>query len=661
VLYADILSMAKTHDYDADTGKGASKLLVFVDSLSRWVEAIPLHRDPTSSQILDLFMEHVVSRHGVPRCITTDQGSNLASRLCAAVLGATGVDLSATGAEHHEGVGAVERFQQTLVGMTRAADDGGSHWVDHLPFLLMSYRATPHRVTEASPAFLLYGRELRLPAQIHNLVDPTPDDSPANASTRLSASPSEDAPSADPDGDALAYGRRLHRMLVFAWRAARDATRNAQGATVADTVRTAAKPPQYQVGDRVARRLHDSANKLEYTYAGPYRIDAVMGNGRYRLTDLENNHTVKEFDVSNLRPYHTHVDADPLHSDEYLVDEILDRRGYSRQRQYRVKWRGYPRSQSTWEPRAELERRCVELLTAFDAARDRARIRHPAVAPPPPDAAPTDPPDRPTTPDAAVDPTTVPSHLPHTARFERGQWFYGRHITGPRGIQLRMLPARNFTDAELASDHFAALRHEVSAAFPPHLVAAASSQPSFRNRLEFSPDDLPHCRHAAKVWFTRTFRGAPQLLSFVRADSDDARPQYDTFGGKMDPVDRSEYHRCALRELREEVALPKPWNDPLGLELASFSRGHRLVNLTGPAPDRHPHRQALWLIHLEPDLYYRTARPTANGEREMKPGTLQWRPATDVIENLNSFSNVGRPVARALDELLTEQEEPVDA
>eukprot|EP00966_Prymnesium_polylepis_P311100 7187606-Prymnesium_polylepis.1 len=126
--------MAETHDYDKEKGTGASKLVVFVnvDSLSRWVEAIPVHKDPTSEQVFDLFMEHVVSRHGALRRMVTDHGSNLASKLCHAVMGSAGVDLRPTAAEHHEAVGTVERFHQMLIGMVRTANEGGSHWADHL-------------------------------------------------------------------------------------------------------------------------------------------------------------------------------------------------------------------------------------------------------------------------------------------------------------------------------------------------------------------------------------------------------------------------------------------------------------------------------------------------------------------------------------------------
>ena len=64
----------------------------------------------------------------------------------------------------------MERAQQTLVNMARATDEGGGHWVDHLPFFLMSMRASANRITHLSPAALLYGREFRLPAQ---LAEPT--------------------------------------------------------------------------------------------------------------------------------------------------------------------------------------------------------------------------------------------------------------------------------------------------------------------------------------------------------------------------------------------------------------------------------------------------------------------------------------------------------
>jgi len=141
-------------------------LLVFVDSLSRWIEATPLNTDPTSEQVLHAYLSDVVCRHGTPRELRSDSGSNFVRDLTSTILKLTGTDLTPTEAHHHEGVGLVERAQQTLVALARATNEGGAHWADHLPFFLMSMRASPNRLTSQSPALLLYGRELRLPSQI---------------------------------------------------------------------------------------------------------------------------------------------------------------------------------------------------------------------------------------------------------------------------------------------------------------------------------------------------------------------------------------------------------------------------------------------------------------------------------------------------------------
>jgi hypothetical protein len=124
IIYCDILSMAPTHEY-AKGKAGFDKLVVFVDSLTRWIEAQPVNGDPSSGDVLDIFMELVVSRHGMPRMLRTDLGSNLSSRLCHTILGKTGTNLSSTEGYRHEGVGLVERAQQTLIAMVRASNEGG--------------------------------------------------------------------------------------------------------------------------------------------------------------------------------------------------------------------------------------------------------------------------------------------------------------------------------------------------------------------------------------------------------------------------------------------------------------------------------------------------------------------------------------------------------
>ena len=68
----------------------------------------------------------------------------------------------------------VERFNRTLVqqlALFTAANQ--EDWDEHLPYLLMAYRASQHGSTAWSPALLMYGRELRSPVDL--LCGPTPE------------------------------------------------------------------------------------------------------------------------------------------------------------------------------------------------------------------------------------------------------------------------------------------------------------------------------------------------------------------------------------------------------------------------------------------------------------------------------------------------------
>ena len=68
---------------------GFTHLVVFVDTLTRWVEAVPFKGDPSSEQVLDAFLREVVCRHGVPRVVRGYNGKNLVSRLCRTIYGNT--------------------------------------------------------------------------------------------------------------------------------------------------------------------------------------------------------------------------------------------------------------------------------------------------------------------------------------------------------------------------------------------------------------------------------------------------------------------------------------------------------------------------------------------------------------------------------------------
>ena len=122
----------------------------------------------------------------------------------------------------------------------------------------------------------------------------------------------------------------------------------------------------------------------------------------------------------------------------------------------------------------------------------------------------------------------------------------------------------------------------------------------------------------------------------------------------MDPRDDAQYHRCALREIREEFALPTLWKEPLSLPLSAYPTGQRLVRIQRSRDDT-AHRVAVWLVLLPHDVSHLFTRLTADGAREAAPHSLRWRPAADVLANLSEFAFLA-PMREALSDLVDHPE-----
>ena len=331
-----------------------------------------------------------------------------------------------------------------------------------------------------TPSALLFGRELRLPAQIgeaNSTVAPSAQLQQIENETEMN--PLE------------AYALRVHYNLLYAWHAARNATSEAQALAISDTTRHTHQQT-YKEGDRVCRLLYDQANKLQYAYAGPYRIHAVLQNGRYQLTDLENNMIFDEFDSHNLRPYRTWVDEEELQPDEYLVDRILGHRDSRGTREYKIKWRQYPKSAATWEPKSEIMRRCAETVTQYETElstqrqekekkskaatkkRENSQSTDKGFAPDPTLLGKVNYGTHPATigqDDENISGNTEDRYLsddePVEACFKRGTWHYARYVATQRGRQLRQFSASSYTPEERESELFAKLREEFLARSAP--------------------------------------------------------------------------------------------------------------------------------------------------------------------------------------------------
>jgi hypothetical protein len=139
-------------------------LLTVVDRSSRWLEAIPIS-STTAAAVADALVTGWIARFGVPAQLTSDRGVQFCSEVWASLMSRLGVQHNLTTAYHPQANGMVERSHRQLKDALRARL-AGADWLAHLPWVLLSLRATPKEDSAVSSAELVYGRRLVLPGQL---------------------------------------------------------------------------------------------------------------------------------------------------------------------------------------------------------------------------------------------------------------------------------------------------------------------------------------------------------------------------------------------------------------------------------------------------------------------------------------------------------------
>jgi hypothetical protein len=152
-------------------------VLVMGEYLTRYITVASMP-DSTAESIAKVFYRNIITRHGVPEMVLTEQGQNFLSKIMDCLYKQCGVEAIRTSAYRPQCDGMVERANRTLADIISCYVTNNPHtWTDFLDVAAFVYNTAVHSSTGYSPFYLMYGREAREPddlmppARNRNLTD----------------------------------------------------------------------------------------------------------------------------------------------------------------------------------------------------------------------------------------------------------------------------------------------------------------------------------------------------------------------------------------------------------------------------------------------------------------------------------------------------------
>ncbi|KAF5799266.1 putative nucleotidyltransferase, Ribonuclease H [Helianthus annuus] len=336
------------------TRKGNDAIWVIVDRLTKSAHFLPIKETFSMERLAKLYVDEIVSLHGVPLSIVSDRDSRFTSRFWISFQESMGTRLNLSTAYHPQTDGQSERTIQTLEDMLRACViDFGGNWDNHLPLIEFSYNNSYHSSIEAAPFEALYGRKCRTPVCWAEIGE-----------SQLSGP------------EIVQETTDKITQIKERLKTARDRQKS-----YADNRR---KPLEFQIGDKVLLKVSPwkgvvrfgKKGKLSPRYVGPFPVIQRIGPVAYRLQlpeELAGVHDV--FHVSNLKKCLSDeslvVPLQDVEVNEKLKFiekplQIEDRKvkflKHKRLVLVKVKWNSKRGAEYTWELESEMKRKYPHLF-----------------------------------------------------------------------------------------------------------------------------------------------------------------------------------------------------------------------------------------------------------------------------------------------------------
>jgi hypothetical protein len=146
------------------TARKKDSIWVIVDRLTKTAHFIVVHTTYSVQQYAELYMDHIVRLHGIPKTITSDRGTQFVARFWEQLHECLGTKLIRSSSYHPQTDGQTERLNQILEDMLRPSIlHFDKSWDKCLSLAEFSYNNSYQASLKMAPFDALYGRRCRTP------------------------------------------------------------------------------------------------------------------------------------------------------------------------------------------------------------------------------------------------------------------------------------------------------------------------------------------------------------------------------------------------------------------------------------------------------------------------------------------------------------------
>jgi transposase InsO family protein len=147
-----------------NTSQHHDSIWVIVDRLTKTAHFISVHTTYRANRYAEIYLDHIVGLHGVPKTIISDRGAQFIAHFWEQLQEALGTKLIQSSTYHPQTDCQTERVNQILEHMLRSCViHYDKNWDKCLPLAEFSYNNSYQASLKMAPFEALYGRRCRTP------------------------------------------------------------------------------------------------------------------------------------------------------------------------------------------------------------------------------------------------------------------------------------------------------------------------------------------------------------------------------------------------------------------------------------------------------------------------------------------------------------------